>query len=291
MKLRRSMLFVPGNNMRFIEKAIGLKVDGIIFDLEDAVPLADKDAARGTVRKALAEIDWGQKERIVRINPPTSELGLMDVKEIVKAKPDALLLPKINSVTDVLFAGDLVRQTENSIGLDRKVELIATLESAQGVINVDAIAKSDPRLTALAFGPADYTADLGGEITADMTELLYPRARIAVAAAAASIDAVDQPYLDVKDDAGLERDARRGRALGFKGKLLIHPNQIDTVHRVYSPSVNEVEWATKVIEAYTQAVKERRGAVTVEGRMVDTAVVEKAKRILAINERIKASGG
>lgn len=285
------MLFVPGNNMRFIEKAIGLKVDGIIFDLEDAVPLADKDAARGTVRKALAEIDWGQKERIVRINPPTSELGLMDVKEIVKAKPDALLLPKINSVTDVLFAGDLVRQTENSIGLDRKVELIATLESAQGVINVDAIAKSDPRLTALAFGPADYTADLGGEITADMTELLYPRARIAVAAAAASIDAVDQPYLDVKDDAGLERDARRGRALGFKGKLLIHPNQIDTVHRVYSPSVNEVEWATKVIEAYTQAVKERRGAVTVEGRMVDTAVVEKAKRILAINERIKASGG
>jgi len=290
MKLRRSLLFVPGNNMRFIEKAAGLKVDGIIFDLEDAVPLADKDAARYTVGKALTEIDWGVREKIVRINSPFTELGLHDVKEIVKAKPDALLLPKINSEADILLISDLLRHVESTCRLNYKIELIATLETAQGIINVNAIAKAAPRLTALAFGPADYTADLGGEITKDMTELLYPRARIAIAAAAASIDALDQPYLDVRDSAGLDRDAKVGRALGFKGKLLIHPNQIDIVHSVYSPSVKDVEWATKVIDAYAQAAKEGRGAVTFEGKMIDVAIVEKAKRIIAINERIKASG-
>lgn len=288
MTLLRSLLFAPGNVARRLEKALSLPADVVILDLEDAVPLSEKNTARSTVVEALQMPR--QSRAFVRVNALATGLTVDDLNAVLAARPDGIVLPKVETATDLHIMDWYLAYWEQELGMPRgSFELLPLVESARGVENAYSIAAATPRVKCLSFGAIDYTTDLGVKLTREATEILYARSRLVNASRAAeSAPPIDTVFPDIKDLEGLIQDSRLGRQLGFQGKLVIHPDQVDPVNQIFSPSSEEIAYAYRVIEAFSKAEAEGSAAITLEdGKFIDYAVLGNARRIIALAEEIK----
>ncbi|WP_433416134.1 HpcH/HpaI aldolase/citrate lyase family protein [Microtetraspora malaysiensis] len=300
MRARRSCLAVPGSNPRFIEKAQGLAADEVFLDLEDAVAPAAKEQARENVVAALRDGDWSGKTIVVRINDVTTQWAYRDVVDVVEGagdRLDCLLLPKVEDASHVVWLDMLLTQIEKALGLTRRIGIEAQIESARGLVNVDAIAASSDRLETLVFGPADFMASIGmktlvvGEQPPGYGEgdaYHYILMRILMAARANDLQAIDGPYLQIKDVDGFRRVARRAAALGFDGKWVLHPSQVEAGNEVFSPSQEDYEHAELILDAYEYyTTVERRGAAMLGNEMIDEA---SRKMALVVAAKGRAAG-
>ena len=284
MRIMRSWMFVPGHQQRMIDKAYGLKLDVAMFDLEDGVPPGEKNTARAMMAETLARPSGGML-RFVRIHPAGTKEIAADLPAVICPGLDGLTLTKVNCPEDVLRVSAVLDAQEEGVGLQRgSVRLLATIESARGLIQAAAIAASSPRLVGLMFGAEDFAMDLGmfNVRQGEAGDFLYARSALVVAAASEGLQAIDRVYLDIRNPTGLEADTRLARDLGFTGKALIHPAQIEVVERVFRPTDAEVEYARRVVEAFEAAEAAGAGAVAVDGQMVDLPVVERARRVLQL---------
>ncbi|MDQ3891340.1 MAG: CoA ester lyase [Actinomycetota bacterium] len=293
--IRRSLLSVPASNQNMAEKALSSEADAVVLDLEDAVAPDKKAEARGDVVRAIKEMDWRGRPTTYRANALDTPFFYRDLIEVVEGAGeslDAVLIPKVNNPQGLHVVATLLAQLELATGLEvGKIELEAQIESAEGLTNIDSIARATPRLATLHFGPGDFAASLRMPYrsigTMDEWDEAYPghrfhyaMQRIVVAARAAGLRAVDGPVADYRDREGLRRSCLLARSLGFDGKWCIHPAQIRVVNEVFSPTEKEVEWAKKVVGAYEEANAAGSGAASVEGQMVDAASIRMARNIL-----------
>jgi citrate lyase subunit beta/citryl-CoA lyase len=277
------MLFVPGNAPAMLRDAHIYGPDSVMFDLEDAVSPREKDAARHLVFRALKDYDYAGVERIVRINGLDSPYGLEDVQAVVAGGADAIRLPKTDSPEDVLAVEKAVEAAERRFGRPSgSVGLIAAIESARGILSAREIASSSPRLVAIAIGAEDFVTDMHTTRSADGVELLAARGMLVMAARAAGIMAIDTVFTGVDDEEGFLREARLAKQLGFDGKSVIHPSQIALLLSVYSPSEAELVKARRVIAAAADAEAKGSGVVSLDGKMIDKPIVERARRVLAL---------
>ncbi len=287
MDLRRSMLFIPGNNPGMLQEGGIFGADAVILDLEDAVAPGEKDAARLLVAQALKNVDYENSEKVVRINP-LETFARDDINTVVPCRPDTLLIPKVQCAADIHEISAIMSAVENP-GKE-PIKLIALLETPRGIAEAYTIAQADKRVAALAFGAEDYTAALGATRTKSGTEIFTARTLIVNAAAAAGIQSIDTPYTDVNDEEGLLQDTALAQQLGFKGKLAINPRQIDIIHSVFNPSPADIHWAEQVIRALRQAELEGSGVASLNGKMVDAPIVSRAERILYLAQLLGLKG-
>lgn len=285
-KLRRSMLFLPGSSQKMIEKAAKSDADSIIIDLEDGVAPSQKINARQQATAALRTLDFGDKERTIRINPLDTAFGWDDLFTVVKGAPDALVIPKVNGPEDVLEVDRLLTQAEERAQLPSQgIKLILLMETPRAIVRANDIAGCCPRTRALIFGAADYTRETRGKITQERLELLYPLNQLLLAARMAGVDAIDSPHFAIDDIDGLIQQAQRAAAMGYDGKGVIHPKQIEPVNRVFTPSPEEISNAKKIIEAFEKAEQERVGVIALEGQMIENVHVAIAQRTLWIAQK------
>ena len=279
--MRRSMLFLPGNAPKMIINGNYLGSDAVIFDLEDAVSPAEKDAARILVRNTMRYMDFHGCEKIVRINSIDTAFWKLDIDEILPWKPDLVLLPKTSCAADVLAADAYMTEVEKKLGLEQNtVGLMPLIETAMGVENAYAIASATARVKALFLGAEDLTADLQCKRTKEGREIEYARTRLVVAARAAGVDVYDTPFTDVNDDEGIWTDARLAKALGFTGKSSISPRHVEVINQVFSPTRREIEYAYEVMEAIAEAKAQGKGAIALHGKMIDAPIVARAQRTI-----------
>ncbi len=294
MKPRRSILSVPGHVEKMHAKARQSRADVVMLDLEDSVPPKAKETARTAVVNALRTIDWGAKIVTARINALDTPFGYRDLLVLAEEageRLDAVVIPKVDDRADIHFADRMLTGIEMARGLSARIGLEAIIESARGLANVGEIAAASDRLATLIFGVADYSASIGARLTSisghgEKEEELYPghrwhfaMSRLVMAAKAHGLMAIDAPYGNFKDTSGLRRAAVMAAALGCDGKWAIHPEQLDTINAVFSPAPADIERARRVIAAYTEAQAAGRGAVSVDGRMVDRASLRLAQQL------------
>ncbi len=279
----RSMLFLPGNNPNMLINGNCLGADAVIFDLEDAVSPAEKDAARILVRNTMRYMDFGSCGRIVRINSIDTPYWKKDLDQILPHKPDLILLPKTSCAADVLEADAYMTELEEKLGFENgTVGLMPLIETAMGVENSFSIASSTKRVKALFLGAEDLTADLRCKRTKEGREIEYARTRLVVAARAANIDVFDTPFTDVNDDEGIVVDAELAKALGFSGKASISPRHVEVINRVFSPTMAEIDYAYEVLEAIRIAKEQGKGAIALRGKMIDAPIVARAERTISM---------
>ncbi len=284
---RRCFLFVPGDDERKIEKAAGLAVDAVIFDLEDAVAPSRKEDARRATRAALERLPYAAEERVVRINPVSTSLADDDLDAIVPARPDAVFLPKVESAEEVRAVSTRLLEAERANGWEeRSIRLLALIESARGVIEAAAIAAADERLDALAFGAEDFTSDIGAIRTTEGAEIATAHGTVVLAAAAYGRQAIDTPFVDLHDMQGLEAATAHARNLGYSGKLAIHPRQVSVIEGVFTPDAETVAEARALIEAFEAHEERGSGVFAHLGKMVDMPMVRAARKVL---ERAQAA--
>ncbi|AFS39632.1 MULTISPECIES: citrate (pro-3S)-lyase subunit beta [Leuconostoc gelidum group] len=282
-KLRRTMMFVPGNNPAMVKDAGIFGADSIMFDLEDAVSLSEKDAARYLVYEALKTVDYGRSELVVRINGLDTPFYRNDIKAMVKAGIDVIRLPKVETADMIRDLEGLVAEAEIEFGREiGTTHLMAAIESARGVVNANEIARSSERMIGIALSAEDYTTDMKTHRYPDGQELLYARNVILHAARAAGIAAFDTVFTDLNDEAGFKRETELIHQLGFDGKSLINPRQIDMVNRVYQPLKKEIIVAQNVIAAIENAKQKGSGVISMNGQMVDRPVVLRAERVMRL---------
>ena len=287
-RLRRTMLYVPGNNPGMIRDAHIYGADSIMFDLEDSVSIKEKDAARLLVYESLKALDYGQTEILVRVNGLNTPYGRKDFEAMVRAKPDAIRLPKTETPEDVEEADELITQIENEIGMEHgTVKLMAAIESALGVINAYKIATASKRLIGIAIGAEDFVTDLKTSRSLEGIELLTARSQIILAARAAGIDALDTVFSDVNNEEGFANEVKLIKQLGFDGKSIINPRQIDIVHNIFAPTAKEIEKSTRIIEAIKEAEEKGSGVISLDGKMIDKPIVERARRVLELANALK----
>jgi citrate lyase subunit beta/citryl-CoA lyase len=279
-RLRRSRLYLPGNEPKFMLNAGLHAPDGIILDLEDSVHASEKDAARLLVRNALRCVDFHWSERMVRINP--FPLGVADLEAVVPEGPDLILIPKVEHPDQVREVDQNVTEILRESGTSRPVYLMPILESALGIENAFPIARASERIVALTLGLEDYTADLGVVKSAEGAESLYARERVVVAAKAASLQAIDSVFGDVGDTEALARWAGRSRQLGFEGMGCVHPRQIEIIHKAYAPSPEEIQKALRIEAAFKEAEAKGLGVVSLGSKMIDPPVVLRARRLVEL---------
>lgn len=281
--MRRSMLFLPGNNPNMLINASCLGADAVIFDLEDAVSPAEKDAARILVRNTMRYMDLSGCEVIVRINSVDTSYWQADVDAILPEKPDLILLPKTSTPADALAADEYMSAVEKRLGFENgTVGLMPLIETAAGVENSYAIASCSQRVQALFLGAEDLTADLQCKRSKAGREIEYARTRLVVAARAAGKEVYDTPFTDVNDDRGIEEDAKLAKDLGFTGKASISPRHVDVINSVFSPSVEDIEYAYEVMDAICLAKEMGKGAIALRGKMIDAPIVARAQRTIAM---------
>ena len=283
----RSLIFVPSNSRRFIDKAKTLNADITCFDLEDSVPINEKTIAREIIVQTLKRRTDYKTNVYIRINSFDSGMAFSDLKEIIQNGVDGIVIPKVNDENEVVDIIRFISILEDERGIKKgSIKLIPSIETAKGVVNAYFIAKADQRVNALIFGVFDFLYDMGLDYDEnDGIEYLYARGKIPVDAKAAGVAAIDAIWQNVDDTNGLTKDARVAKRLGYSGKSIIHPSQIDPVHKIFIPTKNEIEWAKKVIEALGETMERGsgRGAVKLEGKMIDAVHYKQAKAILNID--------
>jgi len=281
-KLRRSMLFIPGSNAAMLSTAFVYRPDSVMFDLEDAVALREKDSARLLVFHALRNPAWSGIETVVRINPLDTPFGVKDLEAAVRGGAEIIRLPKTECARDVLDLEAQVERIERECGREAgSTRLMAAIESASGVVNALAIATASPRMDSIALAGFDYVTDMQTQ-RGDGTELFYARCAVLHAARAAKIDAFDVVFGDVNDDEGFLKEVALIKRLGFNGKSLINPRQIELLHEAYAPTGEEVAKAERIMAAADKAEREGLGVVSLNGKMVDAPVIAAARRILML---------
>ncbi|WP_022728564.1 HpcH/HpaI aldolase/citrate lyase family protein [Fodinicurvata sediminis] len=280
---RRSVLYMPGSNTRALDKGRGLPADALILDLEDAVAPDAKDEARANIAEAVKQGGYGRREIIVRVNGLDSDWGRADIEALATCGADALMLPKVESAAMVRQAEELMVKA----GAGEDVGLMCMMETPRGILNADEIAQASKRLTCLVMGTSDLVKELNAEHTHQRLPVLTSLSLCVLAARAAGLAIVDGVHLDLSDDAGFSEHCRQGRELGFDGKTLIHPKTIAKANEVFAPSSDEVAEANRIIEAHGEAVREGKGVVVLDGKLIENLHVETAKRTVALAEAIK----
>ncbi len=283
-KLRRSMLFLPGANAAMLSTSFVYKPDSIMFDLEDAVSIKEKDSARLLVAQTLKLPVYKEHgiETVVRINALNTPFGLKDLEAVVRAGVDVVRLPMTNSAEDIHELEAQVERIEKECGREvGSTKLMAAIESAQAVVNAVSIAKSSPRLIGIALAAFDYLVDMQTE-RGDGTELFYARCAVLHAARVADIDAFDVVYSNVNDDEGFLKEVSLIKKLGYNGKSLINPRQIELLHNAYAPTVSEVENAKKVVEAAEEGERKGLGVVSLNGKMIDAPIIARAQKTIEL---------
>ncbi len=290
--MRRSMLFLPGNNPNMLINGNCLGADAVIFDLEDAVSPDEKDAARILVRNTMRHMDFRGCEVIVRINSVDTPYWQADLDAILPEKPDLILLPKTGTAKDVLRVEEYMTGKEVSLGMHTNtVGLMPLIETALGVENAFAIASCSPRVRALFLGAEDLTADLQCVRTKQGQEILYARTRLVMAARAAGVDVYDTPFTDVNDETGMEADVLFAKSLGFSGKASISPRHVEIINRVFTPTLQEIDYAYEVMAAIATAKEQGKGAIALHGKMIDAPIVARAQRTIAVAEALGIDRG
>jgi citrate lyase subunit beta / citryl-CoA lyase len=282
LRLRRSLLFVPGSNPRALEKARALPADGLIFDLEDAVAPMAKEEARTAVMAALAAGGYGGRELVLRVNALDTPWGHADLAAAATMPIDAVLLPKVENADRVRLAVALL----DALGAPPERTVWCMLETPLGILDARPIAAASPRLAALVLGSADLTKDLHAAHTRDRLPLLTALQLALLAARAYGLAALDGVHLDLSDDEGFALACRQGRELGFDGKTLIHPKQIEEANTAFAPSAEEVAWSRRIIAAYAEAERSGQGVVLVDGKLIENLHVDNARRVVAVAEAI-----
>ena len=288
MSVLRSMLFVPGNNMRMIHKATTLDEDAVILDLEDAVPMLDKETARIFIRDSIEMLKSTGLDIFIRVNGLSTGLTADDIEHVIQKDLDGIVLPKCESKGDVLKLSDTITELERERGLDEgKMIIIPLIETAKGVLNSFEIASASDRVSAISFGAVDFTRELGTTPSRDGTEIFYARSHISLSAIAANVQAIDTPWVDIMDMDGLIESAKLARRLGFRGKMLIHPKQIKPINEIFTPREEEIRFAKRVVEEFNQAQARGQGAISIEGTMIDIASFQQASQLLSLWEAIE----
>jgi citrate lyase beta subunit len=304
MRLERTMLFVPAARWPIIEKAVASTADAVCIDLEDSVAADQKAASRVNVVRAFKQLDFGQRIRLFRMNEVEGPFGYRDLIEVVEAAGehiDAVMVPKVNSSSDLIFVDKLLSQIERYCGLNREIGIEVQIETAAGFLNLREIAACSARLEALIFGPGDYAASLRmpvlgiGEFDSRDDGYLghrwhAPMHAIVAAARANGLRCIDGPYGAYEDSEGLERLCRIAHAMGFDGKQCIHPKQLPVVNLAFSPAEEQIGRAQAIVEAYQKAVAERQGVIGLSGKMIDAANVRMAQVTLEKSRLIKRKG-
>ncbi|MCX7620601.1 MAG: CoA ester lyase [Acidimicrobiales bacterium] len=279
---RRSVLYMPGANERALEKAKGLACDAIIFDLEDAVAPDAKVQARDRVCTAVASGDYGLRELTIRVNSIDTEWHADDLKAAAQAGPDAVVVPKINSPTDV----QQIEQALEAAGAPDKTKIWAMLETPVAMLHAEEIARSSERLVVLVMGTNDLAKELHAEHVPGRQPLLTGLGLCLLAARTTGKVILDGVYNDISNQEGFVAECQQGRQMGFDGKTLIHPSQIEPCNEAFAPSEVEIEQSRKIIAAFEEAQAEGKGVVTVDGRMIENLHVENARRVLALADAI-----
>lgn len=288
MRPRRSVLYVPGDNERAIEKAKTLPADAIIIDLEDSVAPTNKEFARRHAIAAIRERGFGSREVVLRVNPIETPWGMVDLHAAIGAVPDAILVPKVSHAGDITGTAKVV----NAADADPRIRLWAMIETPMGIINAREIAACAPdpdnRLLCFVLGTNDLLKESRARASNNRFAVVPWLAMTLVAARAYGLDVIDGVYNDFNDNPGLRAECEHGRTLGMDGKTLIHPSQVVPCNEIFSPSEEEVTWARKIIRAFEEPENARRGVITVEGKMVERLHLVMAKRVAAIAEQIAA---
>ncbi|KNE85034.1 citrate (pro-3S)-lyase subunit beta [Aggregatibacter aphrophilus] len=286
MKLRRSMLFVPGSNAAMLSNSFIYKPDSIMFDLEDAVALKEKDSARLLVAHALQHPLYQEIETVVRVNPLDSEFGLLDLNAVVRAGVDVVRMPKTETAQDVVDMDNAITDIEKACRREvGSTKMLAAIESPLGITQANQIATASKRLIGIALGAEDYVRNLKTERSPEGIELLFARCSILQAARAAGIQAFDTVYSNANNEEGFLKEAALIKQLGFDGKSLINPRQIELLHNLFAPTQKDVDQAKRIIEAAEEAEKQGSGVVSLNGKMIDAPIIDRAKLVL---ERAKS---
>jgi citrate lyase subunit beta-like protein len=281
MHSRRALLYTPGDDRHKIEKALTLDVDCICMDMEDGVAFVQKAAARRTIAAALQELDFTRSEKLVRINAVGTGLETEDIRSVLPFRPDGIVLPKVENLEQLQWAGALVEAAELDHGWPvNSIRLLAGVETARGILNLKEIT-SYPRLEAVILGGEDYAASVGATRTAQATELLFARSAVVAACSANGLQAIDIVMIDFHDIENLRAEALFGAGLGYAGKQVIHPAQVAPVQEAFTPPAGAIEYARNLVRAFEAHQKEGRGAFALDGRMVDLPLVRAAQNVLA----------
>jgi len=273
-------MFVPGNNPGMMQDAFIYRPDSIMLDLEDSVSMAEKDAARLLVHNALKTIDYGTTEMVVRINPLSTPYGKKDVEAVVKAGVHVIRMPKTETAEEVVEVEAEIEKVERELGCVGRTQIMAAIESALGVINAYAIATASKRMMGIALGAEDYCANLKTQRSPEGIELLLARQTIVVAARAAGIAALDTVYSNLNDMETFRKEVELIKQLGFDGKSIINPRQIEVVNEVFTPKQKDIDKALTIIAAIKEAEQRGSGVIAVNGKMVDRPVVMRAQRTI-----------
>ena len=279
-RLRRTMMFVPGNNPGMMADAHIYGPDSIMLDLEDSVTMAEKDAARLLVYQALKTVDYGNTEMVVRINPHNTPYGKKDIEAVVKAGVDVIRMPKTETAEEVVEVEREIERVERELGCVGRTKIMAAIESTLGIVNAYAIATASPRMMGIALGAEDYCANLKAQRTPGGDELRLARETIVVAARAAGIDALDTVYSNLNDMETFRQEVEYIKTLGFDGKSIINPRQIEVINEVFAPKEKEITKARAIIAAIKEAEAKGSGVIALNGKMIDRPVVIRAQRTI-----------
>ncbi|HES0454160.1 TPA: citrate (pro-3S)-lyase subunit beta [Streptococcus pyogenes] len=281
-RLRRTMMFVPGANAAMLRDAPLFGADSIMFDLEDSVSLKEKDTSRALVHFALKTFDYSSVETVVRVNGLDS-CGALDTEAVVLAGVNVIRLPKTETAQDIIDVEAVIERVERENGIEvGRTRMMAAIESAEGVLNARDIAKASKRLIGIALGAEDYVTNMKTRRYPDGQELFFARSMILHAARAAGIAAIDTVYSDVNNTEGFQNEVRMIKQLGFDGKSVINPRQIPLVNEIYTPTKKEIDHAKQVIWAIREAESKGSGVISLNGKMVDKPIVERAERVIAL---------
>lgn len=288
MRSRRALLYMPGSDRKKIEKAATLGVDCICMDLEDGTALSKKAEARQVIANAMREINFGRAERCIRINSVGSGFEQDDLPAALDARPDSIVLPKVETPGQVQWVSSEIESYELAHGLPLGgIRLLIGVETARGILNLKEIASADKRLDAIIFGAEDFAASVGATRSRNGWEVLYARSAVVVACAANDLQAIDMVFIDFKDPVNLRIEAAQGASMGFSGKQIIHPSQVQPVQEAFTPNDEDITYAWRVVETFEAHQQEGRGAYELDGKMIDMPLLKAAQSVLA---RARAAG-
>jgi len=283
MRVRRALLYTPGDDLHKIQKAAALGADCVCLDMEDGVALNRKAEARQTIAQALRTLDFGRSERLARINPPGSGFERDDLQSVLPARPDAIVIPKVESGEQIQWVSQFIGDFEQSAGWPANgIPLLVGVESAHAILNLKEIVSADPRLEALIFGAEDYAANIGATRTDQGGEVFFARSMVVTFAAAYNLQAIDMVQINFQQPDRLYQEALEGAQMAFAGKQVIHPSQIEPVQRAFTPTDAAITQAQRLLHAFEQHQQIGKGAFALDGKMIDAPIVRAAERVLAI---------